>query len=209
MTDSWRVSGSDLDTATVKVIVEPLTMKADQAVRVQQVARLHALARKHVVGRDLPVYAFRFRFIGPATARATRLHTVRASLRVATWTLQAPDAPNELYFNAASKTISLTTLGIGIVYGEGVGAVALDVVALEPAPDDTEGGANDITGQVIPIDGGCVEFPVEVLLFDQGTAMTLLDDFEGLTEVLLLGESDTLEESASDGISEEHVITNT
>lgn len=136
-TTSWTINGEDLDTSIVYVTVEPMTLKADQAVRIQQDRRLHDLARRHVLGRDLPIYGFRFKVHGPAFERTQRVNYIRALLRTSnTWRLSAPSEPNQVYFNDGSKEIDLTTVSTSLVYGTGTAVIALDIVALEPAPED-------------------------------------------------------------------------
>ena len=138
MGTSWQINEADLDAEDIYITVEPMTLKADQAQRIQQDKRLHALTRRHVIGRDLPIYGFRFKVHGPGLERTQRVNFMRALLRTGdTWRLTAPDEPNQVYFNDGVKEIDLVTVSTSLVYGTGTAVIALDVVALEPAPDDS------------------------------------------------------------------------
>lgn len=128
---SWRLDGIDLDTDTVKVIVEP-GPTAGKSVRKQTANRLHGLPIQHGLGEDLTKWSIKFRFIGPAPARYTALKALKdAFLSVDPITLQAPDAPNELYFNDASKTLTLSFDSASTEYSYGVGEVGVAINATE------------------------------------------------------------------------------
>lgn len=136
---TWKVLGSSIDTLTVKCLVTAESVSADEAARIQQVGVLHGTQRRHRVGLNLPTYRFTFMFIGPAPDRYARMQAVRNILKSAeSWTLEAPAAPNEFYFNAGVKSIRLSLDSLRIVYGRGIGAVGLEVIATDIDPQAGE-----------------------------------------------------------------------
>lgn len=168
---SWKVAGNSLDTPVVRVTVEPRSLTMEQAVRAQEIQRLHDLSRRHILGRELPVYALRFRFIGPALERTQRLDFVRDLMRGNfSWSLEAPPSPNGVYFNDGAKSIVLGLAQLAIVYEDAVDSIALDVTAVELAPDDSgtpAGDPNNLGTQFcLVINGQSFEIGEEVAIAD-------------------------------------------
>jgi len=136
---SWEIDGVALDTggaSPIKVLVKPKTLGAQENIRAQSQELLHATQRRHILGRNLPVYRFRFEFYGASPARYERMHEVRNMMRlVGAFTLTAPDN-SDIYFEGAEKDLDLSLDSLRIVYEEGVSMVALEVSAVQPNPDD-------------------------------------------------------------------------
>lgn len=127
---TWKVNGTDLDTATVKVMVEVGSAGRAEDRRVQSVplAAAAGTTRRHSLGRNLPAYALRFRFVGPPQARAQRIHFLRQQV-LADFTLEAPPAPNEFYFEGGDKTATFSPDRTSQDFGAGIDHTGLQLQA--------------------------------------------------------------------------------
>lgn len=135
---TWKINGTDLDTASVKVTM-PGGLQFTEAMRRQDQALVHATSRSHLLGRDLPAWKFRLLFTGIAPNRYDRLLVVRNLIREnATFLLEAP-ASSEIYFENGLKDIDLSLVRLRVDYLTGLGAVALDVDCVNIDPDDATG----------------------------------------------------------------------
>lgn len=186
MSASWQIDGSDLSDAAVTVTVEPGTLKSDHPMRVQDVKRLHNSPVRHQLGTEFPTYTWRFRFIGAAEDRHARLQAVKAALKTSTsFTLTAPDT-GEVFFDGDERSVILTLNSLAVVYEEGLGATALDVVAVQLNPSEVAGGDVGFSrGQAQTINGVCQSIGENML---QGDAL-LRDELVPVSADLLFGES--------------------
>src|SRR5688572_25671584 len=134
----WQINGTDLATLTVKVTM-PQGLQVTETMRRQESALLHDTAKTHLIGRDLPAWRFKLLFVGPAPDRYDQLLVVRNLIRLnPTFNLEAP-GDSDLYFENGLKDVDLTLDRLRIDYRAGVGAVGLDVDAVNIDPDDATG----------------------------------------------------------------------
>ena len=132
MSASWQVEGIDLDTVDVKCVVIPTSLGSTQNIRKQVVPRVHDLPAQANLGQDLIKWGLTFKFVGPAPERYAALHDLKQLLLGNDpFTLTAPDAPNQVYFNDGLKAIDLSLDTHATDYGFGLEDVTLQVTATE------------------------------------------------------------------------------
>lgn len=128
---AWQLDDEDLDDGAVTGHVRP-GARIDAPERVQTDARLHALPVRAILGRDRAKHALTLEFIGPAPDRLQRAHYFREiMLTEDVVKLEAPPAPNGVYWNDGDKVVYLAVDSVTQPYETGLGSVRLEVVADE------------------------------------------------------------------------------